>query len=201
MSQFDQLDGNLKKMYDSALSELKEMDAKRIRVLNVIKTLEPLFGKKNYSLETLKATSSVSHRKAAKAAAAPAKKGPKAAKAAKAAKAVKAAKPAKAAKAAKAVKAAKPAKAAKAAKVVKAAKPVVGKKPRIKEEEIRINVLKMLEACAPNSMSPVEIFGNLIKLGLPDTASFRTRVYGKLGVWAKEGLIRKVSRGVYQSAK
>lgn len=186
MSQFDQLDGNLKKMYDSALAELKEMDAKRIRVLNVIQTLEPLFGKKNYSLETLKATSSVSHRKAAKAAATPAKKGPKAAKAAKTAKP------------AKAVKAAKP---AKVAKIAKPAKPVVGKKPRIKEEEIRTNVLKMLEACSPNSMSPVEIFGNLIKLGLPDTASFRTRVYGKLGVWAKEGLIRKVSRGVYQSAK
>jgi len=157
MSQFDQINGTLKKLYDAAQAQLKEIELKRKEALDTIAKLEPLFGKKTYSLETLKATSSVSHRKAA---AAPKK--------------------------------------AKAAKTAKAA---AGKKPRIKEEEIRTKVINMLEACAPTSMSPIEIFGNLIKSGMPDTASFRTRVYGKLGAWAKAGLIRKVGRGVYQSVK
>ena len=159
MSQFDQINGTLKKLYDAAQAQLKEVELKRKEALDTIAKLEPLFGKKTYSLETLKATSSVSHRKAA---AAP-KKGRE--------------------------------------KAAKAAKPAAGKKPRIKEEEIRSKVINMLDAYAPNSMSPVEIFGNLIKTGMPDTASFRTRVYGKLGAWAKEGVIRKVGRGVYQSVK
>ena len=50
-------------------------------------------------------------------------------------------------------------------------------------------------------MTPVEIFGRLLKEGMPDTPSFRTRVYSKLGVWANEGVIQKVGRGVYKSAK
>ena len=95
--------------------------------------------------------------------------------------------------------AAAPAAAKKPAKAAK--QPVVAKKSRIKEETIRQLVCKYLKDAEPNSMSPVEIFGRLLKEGMPDTQSFRTRVYGKLGIWANEGVIKKVGRGVYKSAK
>jgi hypothetical protein len=82
----------------------------------------------------------------------------------------------------------------------KAPRNAEGKKKRIKEETIRELVVKYLNEAAPNSMSPVEIFTALVtKESLPETQSFRTRVYGRLTTWANEGIIRKVGRGVYQS--
>lgn len=74
-----------------------------------------------------------------------------------------------------------------------------GRHPRVKEEDLRKRVCEYLEEVAPRSMTPIEIFTQLIKDGLPDTQSLRARVYGKLGAWAKEGIIVKVDRGVYQA--
>ena len=45
------------------------------------------------------------------------------------------------------------------------------------------------------------VIEKLKKEGLPNTQSFRTRVYGKLGVWTKEGLLARPERGVYQIVK
>ena len=78
-----------------------------------------------------------------------------------------------------------PRKAAAPKKHEKAARNADGKKKRIKEETIRDLVVKYLDAAAPNSMSPVEIFRALTtKEALPETTSFRTRVYGRLTKWA-----------------
>ena len=81
------------------------------------------------------------------------------------------------------------------------AKKQEGKKVRIKEEKIRESIIKYLTDVYPNSMSAGEIFEKLKKEGLPNTQSFRTRVYGKLGVWTKEGLLARPERGVYQIVK
>ncbi len=72
------------------------------------------------------------------------------------------------------------------------------KKARIKESVIRALVLGCLSEAHPNSMSASEIFEKLNKAGMPNTTSFRTRIYGKLGVWTSEGLLRRLDRGVYQ---
>lgn len=163
----DQLNGDLEKLYGAAKAELDALEGRKQQLIEIVNKLGPLFGgKKTYSLESLKATSSVANRK-----------------------------PAKRQRKEKAVKAPKVAKAAKAAKAAGAPK-----KERIKEEVIRKMVLQLLGDCAPNSMSPVEIIGRMVKDGMPGTASFRTRVYNLLTKWSKEGLIRKVGRGVYQLA-
>ncbi len=82
-----------------------------------------------------------------------------------------------------------------------AAKKAEGKKERVKEEKFRVLIVKYLTDMYPNSMSAGEIFEKLKKDGLPNTQSFRTRVYGKLGVWTKEGLLARPERGVYQIVK
>jgi len=93
------------------------------------------------------------------------------------------------------------AKAAPAKKAEAPAKKAEGKKVRIKEEKIRDLIVKYLTAVYPNSMSAGEIFEKLTKEGLPNTPSFHTRVYGKLGVWTKEGFLARPERGVYQIVK
>ena len=179
VSEYDQIKNNMQKMYDAAQAKLQDLERERQEVLKNLELLGNFVGaKKTYSLETLKATSSKSARGGRKAAAVAAPR------------------------AARGRKAAAPAAAAAPKKAVRAAaKPVAGKKARIKEETIREMVCKYLKDAEPNSMTPVEIFGRLLKEGMPDTPSFRTRVYSKLGVWANEGVIQKVGRGVYKSAK
>ena len=81
------------------------------------------------------------------------------------------------------------------------AKKTDSKKVRIKEEKFRELIIKYLTDVYPNSMSAGEIFEKLTKEGLPNTQSFHTRVYGKLGDWTKEGLMNRLERGVYQSVK
>ena len=73
------------------------------------------------------------------------------------------------------------------------------KRARIKEETIRELVCKYLKEAEPNSMSPVEIFERLVKDGMPNTKSFSSRVYTNLTTWAKDGVIQKVTRGVYKA--
>lgn len=176
VSEYDQIKNNMQKMYDAAQAKLQDLERERQEVLKNLELLGNFVGsKKTYSLETLKATSSKSTRGGRKAAA------PRAARAARAAAPAAVAAPKKAARV--------------------AAKPAAGKKARIKEETIREMVCKYLKESEPNSMTPVEIFSRLLKDGMPDTPSFRTRVYSKLGVWANDGVIQKVGRGVYKSAK
>lgn len=75
------------------------------------------------------------------------------------------------------------------------------KKIRVKEEDLRVAIMESLEAVYPNSLSAAEIFDKLKSLNLPDTQSFRTRVYGKLGEWTKGGILDRPERGVYRLMK
>lgn len=109
-----------------------------------------------------------------------------------------------------AVEGAKPAKrrgrkagAAKAVKVAEKADKAVKasndeKKSRIKSEDLFRLVMDYLKEAYPNSLAGAEILAKLFKAGMPQTASFRTRVYGSLSKWAKEGLLEHGERGVYK---
>lgn len=68
---------------------------------------------------------------------------------------------------------------------------------RIREEDLRRDVLVIFDN-APGSLSAAEIIEKLLQLNYPETASFKTRVYGKLSDWDKAGILNKVDRGVYQ---
>lgn len=72
------------------------------------------------------------------------------------------------------------------------------KKSRIKSEELFRLVMEYLKEASPNSLAGAEILSKLFKAGMPKTASFRTRVYGSLSKWAKEGLLEHSDRGVYK---
>lgn len=76
-----------------------------------------------------------------------------------------------------------------------------GKHERIKEARIRELVTKCLEDAAPDSMTAIEISNKLEKEGLPSTKSFKTRVYGLLSTWVKDGLLTRPGRGVYRLAE
>lgn len=78
---------------------------------------------------------------------------------------------------------------------------VSGKHERIKEARIRELVTKCLEEASPDSMTAIEISNKLEKDGLPSTKSFKTRVYGLLSNWVKEGLLTRPGRGVYRLAE
>lgn len=68
---------------------------------------------------------------------------------------------------------------------------------RIREEDLRRDVLTIFNDTA-GSLSAAEIIEKLLQLDYPETASFKTRVYGKLSDWHKAGILNKVDRGVYQ---
>ena len=72
------------------------------------------------------------------------------------------------------------------------------KKSRIKSEDLFRLVMDYLKEAYPNSLAGAEILAKLFKAGMPQTASFRTRVYGSLSKWAKEGLLEHGERGVYK---
>jgi len=75
------------------------------------------------------------------------------------------------------------------------------KKTRVKESEISDVVFSSLSAAYPDSLCANEIIEKLSLNGLPDTTSFKTRVYTLLGKWVKDGLIEKGARGVYKLVK
>lgn len=68
---------------------------------------------------------------------------------------------------------------------------------RIREEDLRRDVLAIFDN-ASGSLSCAEIIEKLLQMNYPETASFKTRVYGKLSDWDKAGILNKVDRGVYQ---
>ena len=182
MSKYDDLKNNMQALYDAAQAELVAIDNRREEILKDIATLSTLFNvKKTYSVADLATSQAARGRKraAAKAAAKEAT-----------------------AKKTRAPKAAKPGRKPAAAKVAAKTADKKGAAPRaqrIKIEAIRERVLAYLKEAAPNSMAPAEILARLVKDGMPDTKSFQTRVYGKFKVWADEGIIVKVGRGVYKS--
>ncbi len=75
------------------------------------------------------------------------------------------------------------------------------KKPRIKESAISDIVFKVLEDVYPDSLAANEIVDKIKEAGLPDSASFRTRIYTLLSKWTKENRLLKSGRGVYQIVK
>lgn len=172
MSRFDEMKGNMQALYDEAVKELQDLEQRRQDALKVIEYLSPIYGKKTYGLKDLKVAES-SNKPADVA-----RRGRRGRKAA----------------ADKAVAAPKAAK-------VAAAKASGDKKERVKEEVLRSRVMDCLKGAYPNSLSASEIFEKIEATGLPGTPSFRTRVYGKLGDWTREGLLERPERGVYRLAK
>jgi hypothetical protein len=75
------------------------------------------------------------------------------------------------------------------------------KKSRIKSEDLFRLVMDYLKKEYPKSLAGAEILAKLFEAGMPQTASFRTRVYGSLGKWAKEDVIDHPERGVYRYPK
>lgn len=86
---------------------------------------------------------------------------------------------------------------------VKEDKEVSAKAPRsrdrIKEETVRGACIDYLKAALPDSRSAGEILEHLANnVGLPNTTSFRTRVYSTLTKLVKDRAIVKLDRGVYK---
>lgn len=75
------------------------------------------------------------------------------------------------------------------------------KKPRVKESTIYDVVFSALGDAYPNSLCANEIIEKLSAKGLPDTTSFKTRIYTLLSEWVDNGKIEKVARGVYKLVK
>lgn len=70
---------------------------------------------------------------------------------------------------------------------------------RIKEETVRNACIDYLKAALPDSRSAGEILEHLSNnVGLPNTTSFRTRVYSTLTKLVKDRSIAKLDRGVYK---
>lgn len=94
MANYDELNGNMRALYDAAKKELADMEKKRAELENIVNVLSPLYGssKKTYSVEALKAVEAAAPR------ASKGRKGAKAVKADKVAKGMKAVKAAKGAK-------------------------------------------------------------------------------------------------------
>jgi hypothetical protein len=177
MSRYDEMKGNMQALYDEAVKELQELEQKRQDILKDLEFLSPICGKKTYDLKALKVAESSN--KPAAAAAAGRRGGRRGGRKAAADKAVVAPKAAK----------------------VAADKATGEKKERVKEEVLRSRVMDCLNAAFPNSLSASEIFEKIESTGLPGTPSFRTRVYGKLGDWTREGILERPDRGVYRLAK
>ena len=70
---------------------------------------------------------------------------------------------------------------------------------RIKEETVRGACIDYLKEALPDSRSAGEILEHLANnVGLPNTTSFRTRVYSTLTKLVKDRAIAKLDRGVYK---
>lgn len=171
MSKFDELKGSLQAMYDEAIKEREALKKRQEEIEETIKMLGPVYGTGAKKKFSLENLKAAEDKQPRRAA----KVAKKADKAEKADKAV-----------------------AKKADVKKAPDT---KKVRIKEERIHASIVKLLTDVHPKSMSAGEIFDQMKKEGFPGTDSFRTRVYGKLGDWVKEGMLIRPARGVYQIVK
>jgi surface protein len=67
----------------------------------------------------------------------------------------------------------------------------------IDDERLRDSVVEILTNVYPSFMKLSEIYNELVKDGFPGTVSFRRHLCGKALEWYKEGVLKRLERGVY----